>query len=276
MHAVREAERLNIQIRMGAVPGWCGSGGPWVKPEESIKHLVFSEIEVAGSNKIDILLPVPEQRKTPWHTTKDTYYKDIVTYSIPGKIKPVIVSINEKAIYERYPYSSYSNVKPFLPAPAEYKQVNDSTSLQQNEIIDISKFVNKRSELVWDVPAGSWSIIRMDLRVTGASTCPSPEPAIGLESDKLSATAFEHHLNNFTDILLKKAAPLKAGKGWTGLHMDSWESGSQNWTEGITEEFKKRRGYDMAPYYLAYTGRAINNVETTERFLWDLRKTCQE
>ncbi|MFN2396924.1 MAG: glycosyl hydrolase, partial [Bacteroidales bacterium] len=32
VHAVREAERLGIRILLGAGPGWCGSGGPWVKP----------------------------------------------------------------------------------------------------------------------------------------------------------------------------------------------------------------------------------------------------
>ena len=58
--------------------------------------------------------------------------------------------------------------------------------------------------------------------------------------------------------------------------MDSWESGSQNWTEGFDEEFEKRRDYDPGPYYLAYTGRAVESVETSERFLWDIRKTCQE
>ncbi len=41
VHAVRETERLGMKILMGAGPGWCGSGGPWVKPEESMKHLVL-------------------------------------------------------------------------------------------------------------------------------------------------------------------------------------------------------------------------------------------
>ena len=31
VHAVREAERLGIKILLGAGPGWCGSGGPWVR-----------------------------------------------------------------------------------------------------------------------------------------------------------------------------------------------------------------------------------------------------
>jgi hypothetical protein len=39
-HAVREAERLGIRIIMGSGPGWAGSGGPWVRPEQSMMHLV--------------------------------------------------------------------------------------------------------------------------------------------------------------------------------------------------------------------------------------------
>ncbi|WP_217452331.1 glycosyl hydrolase [Mucilaginibacter humi] len=31
-HAVRESERLDIEITLGIGPGWTGSGGPWVKP----------------------------------------------------------------------------------------------------------------------------------------------------------------------------------------------------------------------------------------------------
>ncbi len=47
-HAVDEAERLGLQITLNAGPGWTGSGGPWVKPEQSMQHLVASAVEVAG------------------------------------------------------------------------------------------------------------------------------------------------------------------------------------------------------------------------------------
>ena len=116
----------------------------------------------------------------------------------------------------------------------------------------------------------------MGIRVTGASTRPSPEPVIGLECNKLDAEAFKSHLKNYTDILLEKTAPRKEGAGWTGFHIDSWESGAQNWTDRLVEEFKTRRGYDPELYLLTYTGRAVGSLEISERFLWDLRKTCQE
>ena len=276
VHAVREAERLGIKILMGAGPGWCGSGGPWVKPEESMMHLVFSETEITGNAKIDVMLPVPEQRSTPWHKTEDPYYKDVAVYAIPSAAKVVIEDINEKALYERYPYSSVPNIKTHLPAPADFNEVEVSMILNQKDIIDLSQYLKEDGQLLWDAPKGNWTIVRMGTRVTGAGTRPAPKPALGLESNKLDTTAFANHLKNFTDILLKKTAPRKAGAGWTGFHMDSWESGSQNWTDGIVEEFMLRRGYDPEPYFLAYTGRAVESVEITERFLWDLRKTCQE
>ncbi|HQI27055.1 MAG TPA: glycosyl hydrolase, partial [Sedimentisphaerales bacterium] len=38
-HAVTEAERLGLQMALNAGPGWTGSGGPWVKVEQSMQHL---------------------------------------------------------------------------------------------------------------------------------------------------------------------------------------------------------------------------------------------
>ncbi len=276
VHAVREAERLEIKILLGAGPGWCGSGGPWVKPEESMKHLVFSETEITGNKKVDISLPIPEQRSTAWHTMKDPYYEDVAVYAIPEAAKPVIKNIDEKALYERDPISSKPNVKTHLPAPANFEKVASSNILRQQDIINVTQYLQPNGNLIWDAPKGNWTIVRMGKRVTGASTRPSPEPVIGLEANKLNAEHFENHLKNYTDVLLAKTAPRKEGVGWTGFHMDSWESGAQNWTEGIVDEFEKRRGYDPEPFFITYTGRAVQSVEITERFLWDLRQTCKE
>jgi hypothetical protein len=49
---------------------------------------------------------------------KDPYYKDVAVYAVPASAKPVIEDINEKALYERDPYSSKPNVLPYLPALA--------------------------------------------------------------------------------------------------------------------------------------------------------------
>ena len=52
VHAVRECERLGIVLTLGSGPGWTGSGGPWVKMEESMQHLVASKTEIVDPGKI--------------------------------------------------------------------------------------------------------------------------------------------------------------------------------------------------------------------------------
>ena len=276
VHAVREAERLGIKIRLGAGPGWCGSGGPWVKPEESMKHLLYSETEINGGERIDIKLPIPDYFPRPWGHIIDPYYEDLAVYAIPANAKPVVNGIENKALYIRYPYSSHPTGQAYYPALANYDEPENDKVLKQENIIEVSKYLQDNGHLVWNAPKGNWTIVRMVIRSTGATTRPAPDGGYGLESDKLNKKAFENHLKNFTDVLLKKTSPRKKGVGFTGFHMDSWESSSQNWTEGFAEEFKARRGYDMAPYYLIYTGRAVGSVEIAERFLWDLRQTCKE
>jgi len=53
VHAVRESERLGIDITLGSGPGWTGSGGPWIKPQQAMQHLLFSVTETEGPAKFD-------------------------------------------------------------------------------------------------------------------------------------------------------------------------------------------------------------------------------
>ena len=109
-NAVHAAERLGIDITLGAGPGWTGSGGPWVPVEESMQHLVFSTVDTQGPGTFNDFLPVPEQRSTQWHQMKDPFYEDVAVYAFP-KCELVIDRINEKALYERDPYSSYYDMR---------------------------------------------------------------------------------------------------------------------------------------------------------------------
>ena len=47
-HANDEAKRLGIELCLANCSGWSSSGGPWVKPADSQKHLVFAETTVKG------------------------------------------------------------------------------------------------------------------------------------------------------------------------------------------------------------------------------------
>ncbi len=70
--AVREAKKRGLEIGMHNSPGYTVSGGPWVKPEDGMKKLVWS---VAGVGETP---PQPE--------TNLGFYRDIGTVEKDGKV----------------------------------------------------------------------------------------------------------------------------------------------------------------------------------------------
>jgi len=283
-HAVRQAERLGIEITLGSGPGWAGSGGPWVKAEQSMQHLVAGSVEVHGPIRFNEKLPVPEPRKPYFPTItkelqekREAYFADVAVLAYPTPKADVKVEFaDEKAIYYRAPFSSVDGVKPYLPAPAEHPSIPESACINMDKMVDLTDRLESDGMLDWEVPAGDWTIMRFVSRNNGANTRPAPQPGYGFECDKFSGTAFDDHFDNYIGKLLKKIGRRKTAAGWTMLHIDSWEMGAQNWTQNFREEFRKRRGYDPQPFYPAYVGLVVGNLEQTERFLWDLRLTGQE
>jgi len=205
---------------------------------------------------------------------RDPFYEDFAVYAFPST-PPVIADIDEKALYKREPYTSFKHVKTYLPTAAHYTEPAGGV-IAPDKIIDLTNHLKPDGTLEWQVPAGNWTVVRMGRRINGAGTRPAPAPAVGCESDKFDAKAIDFHLSKFVDVLLKKIGPRAKEHGLTNLHMDSWESGAQNWTPEFLEEFKKRRGYDAKPFLLTYTGRAVEGLEKSERFLWDMRLTAQD
>lgn len=287
-HMVREAERLGITITLGVGPGWTGSGGPWVKGSESMKHLVASKTEVIGGGKKTLKLAVPKAKdpyfgihqfpqdlKERW----ENYYEDVAVLAFPApKEEFLIDDILEKALYFREPYTSKPGVRPYLPTTSEYEELPESSLIQKEKITDLTEFLNEDGSLSWNFPEGKWIVMRLGSRNNGAITRPAPKPGVGFEADKFDTTAINAHLKSFTERLFARTGvpdPNKSG-GLKMLHMDSWEMGAQNWTERFREEFEKRRGYDPLPYYPVYTGLVVGSLEESERFLWDLRLTSTE
>jgi len=58
-HAIREGGRIGVNIGLFNCPGWSQSGGPWIKPEHSMRHVMSSEIRVKGPVKFKDKLPAP-------------------------------------------------------------------------------------------------------------------------------------------------------------------------------------------------------------------------
>jgi hypothetical protein len=285
-HAEKECRRLNIDMTLGIGPGWSGSGGPWVAPEQSMQHLVSSVIAVSANENKKIKLPVPSPKRpffgeggfTPGLKKQwQDFYEDVAVLAFPqpldtGKIK----DIDEKALYYRAPYSSVAGVKPFLTA--DTGSVPAGATVPKSEIIDLTGKLQPDGTLDWEVPQGNWIVMRFGRRNNGAVTRPAPFPGLGFEEDKMDTIALNDHLDHYTGRIFKKIGkPAKASEGGLKfLHMDSWEMGAQNWTKNFRSEFIKRRGYDPLPFYPVYNGVIVESRGISERFLWDLRQTAQE
>ncbi len=275
VQAIRDAERLGIDVKLGIGPGWCGSGGPWIKPEHAMQHLVFSSVDLKGPQACSQKLPVPDQRKEPFLSLSNPFYEDVAVFACPSSA-PVISDIDEKALYKREPFSIWNRVKPYLPTSAHYTEPGAGSVIAPDTIVDLTKNLKPDGTLDWNVPPGNWTVVRMGRRINGAGTRPAPAAAVGCESDKFDTKAIDFHLSQFVDVLLGKIGSRSKEHGLTSLHMDSWESGAQNWTPAFLDEFKKRRGYDARPFLLTFTGRAVEGLEKSERFLWDVRLTAQD
>lgn len=288
VHVVREAERCGLQMTLLSGPGWAGSGGPWITPELSMWHLVAAERNVRGPVAMDEMLPTPQPR-TPFfgegtlppnqEKARKEFFRDVCVLAFPTPAgHAMIENIDEKADYIRAPYSSAPGVKPRLPAPAHFPELPANQTIDPSQIRDITEYMDTDGRLTWNIPEGEWTILRFAAASTGANTRPAPAPGMGLESSKMDRDAFDIHIANYTEKLLKAVGKRQTdGKaGWCCVHIDSWEMGPQNYSPIFLREFAKRRGYDPYPWLPAYTGRVVQSVEQTERFLWDVRQTAQE
>jgi hypothetical protein len=111
--------------------------------------------------------------------------------------------------------------------------------------------------------------------VAGGGTRMAQAEAAGLECDKLSKSAIEAQFSAMVEKLAAEVGSL-AGKTLVSTHVDSWESGSGNWTAGFRDEFRRRRGYDLLPYLPTLNGLVVDSLEASERFFRDWRETICE
>jgi hypothetical protein len=154
------------------------------------------------------------------------------------------------------------------------EQVFNNQCIPINQLINISSFY-KNGILDWEAPKGNWTIIRIGHTSTG-HTNETGGGAKGLEADKFNPIAIQLQLNQWFGKIYGLVDSVTAKKVIKILHIDSWECGSQNWSQNFAIEFRKRRGYDLMPYLPVMTGLPVESVAKSELVLLDIRKTIAE
>ncbi len=183
-----------------------------------------------------------------------------------------INQVDAKAMFVRK--NAYPGPNEF-PGHANYRSVASDLTLDRSRIFDLSDRLEPGGRLVWDAPPGSWTVLRFGHTSNGTDNHPAPQGGHGLECDKLSPNGVAAVFDGFLRKTIHQAGGLAPGT-LTSTHIDSWEVGSQNWTENFRAEFRRRRGYDLLRFLPVLTGRVVGSLEISERFLWDFRRTISE
>lgn len=394
--ALKTAVELDIEIGIFNSPGWSQSGGPWIKPEESMRYLASTELTVEGPTQLEQSLEQPtewfqdvkviafpsrsnENGKLGSHNAvigsaplveglhkivdgdkstgitfpnRDEFRLSFKTES-PFTARSLTVQITESPVHARAilqtigengtvktisefeinrsntalnvgfdPYApvtisfpetqanefwlTFTNIHPgaglaevtlstfpkverysektlakMHPTPLPYwdaymwqeqPEVNDpALSLNENDIMDITHYLDENGVLTWEVPEGEWTILRMGMTPTLVTNGPASPEATGLEVDKMSRQWVAEHFDRFIGEILRRI-PEEDRKTFKVVVQDSYETGGQNFTDGFLEDFKERYGYDPIPYLPIYQGYVINSPHESDRFLWDMRR----
>jgi hypothetical protein len=142
------------------------------------------------------------------------------------------------------------------------------------DVIDLTAKMQPDGTLAWTPPAGDWVILRFGYSLLGITNHPATAEATGLEVDKLDRRFVKQYMEKYLDSYKETVGADFMGKrGIRYVINDSWEAGSQNWTDHMIEQFKKRRGYDPVPWMPVLAGQVVDSAEASDRFLWDFRKT---
>ena len=188
------------------------------------------------------------------------------------------ISISEAAGLEFYAEKNLSKMHP-TPMPewdsylwnsqTEVTDINQKV-LSKN-VLDISDKMDTNGNIVWNAPPGNWTIQRFGMTPTGTKNSPAAPQGKGYEIDKANKKLVQFHYNQFIGELLRRI-PEENKSAFKYVIADSYEMGSQNWTDDFEQKFESKFGYNPKKYVPVFSGRIVGSVEESERFLWDVRR----
>ena len=191
----------------------------------------------------------------------------------------------QRIVFSETNISGGKRVNIQLPYPSDLKKHDDSTlvfyediavmavlnseNVSENEMIDISSYMNNESMLTWNVPEGDWTIFRMGYTPT-FKTMNEFKYLNHLRTD-----VFDSYYNKYIGDLLKSLTEDERS-AVKYIISDSWEAGVAGWSPDFSEEFKKRRGYDLIPYLPLLTRKVAFNDKISKRVRDDYKTTVSD
>lgn len=254
--AATEAKRLGLELGIANCSGWANSGGPWNTPAFAMKTVCFTSTTVQGGGEVKVKLPQPED--------KVGFYADIAVVAFPTP--------KEKFEIKDWTFKCFSNPGRKYDEP-DTRVAPKTAVVERRLVTDVSARIAKDGTVTWNVPEGDWTILRVGYRAMNRKNGTGTRKGKGLECDKLSAKALRIHWANYVGKTVRALGPALVGANGplkTVLN-DSYESGTQNWTQGFEGEFRTRAGYSILTRLPALCGYVVDSVAATEDFYRDFR-----
>jgi hypothetical protein len=147
----------------------------------------------------------------------------------------------------------------------------------KSDVVDLSAKMDAAGTLTWTPPSGQWAVLRLGYSLVGKLNHPAPPEATGLEVDKLNRDFVQDYMKTYLDSYARFLSPsLMGAHGLRIVFSDSIETGPQNWTNDMLEQFQHLRGYDPRPWLPALTGVIVQSATASDKFLWDFRRTIAQ
>ncbi len=248
-----------------------------VKEQEGYREIKSFEIDRSNPSNIVGFIPYgPVAVSFP--STAASRFRLVVTSLGGSKLGFAEIKLSGTPVVERYIEKQLGKMfQTPLPLWNEYQwpRQNEpgdtSLSIDPQQVIDLTNTLTPDGKIRWNIPAGNWTIIRYSMITTGVVNAPASIEGQGLEIDKMNQDAVKMHFKAFIGKLLNEI-PASDRKALKYVVADSYETGSQNWTDGLDTAFRKRYGYDPLPWLPVLTGRVVGSEDASDRFLWDLRR----
>lgn len=276
VHALQVAQKLNLEVSLNVTSRWNVGiiGGATVTPQDAMKQMTWSRATVDGGGPRTVQLADPP--------AANGFYRPIAVLAYPLRHGAPLAGSprSARAPIEDLVFKTASMETGFSMPTAdrvlrERAAVDGEQDAEASDVVDLSSRIDKRGNLQWDFPRGAWEVLRIGYTDTPKYLTDTAGNREGLPLDAMSAAAFDHYWRAAVAPLLQAAKPY-IGTSLRYLVTDSWEAGGTNWTAGFREEFKRRRGYDPLPYLPIVSGRILTSRETSNRFLFDLRRTVAD
>jgi len=205
---------------------------------------------------------------------------DFSAFGPPPSV-PTSYEVAELVLHSDPRVNHFEEKAAFVPELDLYQyappQVDASLAIRKSDVIDLTSKMGPDGTLDWTPPEGQWVVLRFGYSLLGITNHPATPEATGLEVDKLDRRYVKDYFEKYLDSYKETVGPDEMGK--KGIHYvinDSWEAGSQNWTDNMIAQFKKLRGYDPTPWLPVLAGRIVESGVDSDRFLWDFRKTIAD